>query len=752
MNLSRMPRTHCPIVALVATANRDALLVERSLRSIAEQAVLPARVVVVYDSRDDADVERLRQRLRDFPVPIEFLNNRRTHGASGAWNSGIDHIARTSDRPDAVHVAILDDDDAWTPEHLSSLLECIRAGAAIVCTPFRRNENGREPKEIRPPEYPEPSAFFVRNPGIQASNLAVRLDMLWEAGCFDEALRACTDRDLCIRLFQAGCRGYQRTRRVTVDHFACNDRPRLSTPGSPDRQEGFDAFLHKHGPLMTPAQRAAAEERARNLFGWEPSERAAAAPPVPEVAVPESRPAGKQLHLVVAAIVDAGRVERLRYLLDDLAELRSEPEIAGLDMLLLENGERRRSPAATLADACERHRRQGLRIHIIGREMILQAHAAGELFINLPEYDGGLGIAPARTTLQTYLYHFARKRPGCVAWIIDDDMRLDPLVDGPDGPARRRLPLAPQILAIRERGLNIAIGRYTGAAPLPALSTVRVQLVDLLWNLERLAAMDPDAILPEDADRNRANRANRRDYYYDLAHTETDRLETPFALEPAFPGETVRQALDRLVAQAERILAGEQVFRPLVLDPGEFNAFPMEGGLLRGGNTFVFEIEVLADVPNLSAEIAGRPVRRSDMLWTLVQGRDRGRRVGSVPTPLYHDRAELPIPEQLDFEAIVDDIRGYVAFNAARERGCGRQPGREVPRGAAGRVPPLVSQGAGTIGPAPRVERGCARARVARALAGLRPQAPAALRRRCPPSGREGGVQVFGRGRPAVLG
>lgn len=41
--------------------------------------------------------------------------------------------------------------------------------------------------------------FLVGNPRIQGSNLFVRLDQLCAAGCFDEALSSCTDRDLCLR-------------------------------------------------------------------------------------------------------------------------------------------------------------------------------------------------------------------------------------------------------------------------------------------------------------------------------------------------------------------------------------------------------------------------------------------------------------------------------------------------------------------------------------------------------------------------
>ena len=39
-----------------------------------------------------------------------------------------------------------------------------------------------------------------------------------------------------------------------------------------------------------------------------------------------------------------------------------------------------------------------------------------------------LPIAQARSELQAHLYVFAHNRPDSVVWILDDDMRLNPLV------------------------------------------------------------------------------------------------------------------------------------------------------------------------------------------------------------------------------------------------------------------------------------------------------------------------------------
>ena len=72
-----------------------------------------------------------------------------------------------------------------------------------------------------------------------------------------------------------------------------------------------------------------------------------------------------------------------------------------------------------------------------------------------------------------------------------------------------------------------------------------------------------------DTAENHAWRRRIRDSYYDLSRESTEQLELPFWLTPHHPGETAEQALRRLAERVPRILAGEQVFRPLYLDARE---------------------------------------------------------------------------------------------------------------------------------------------------------------------------------------
>ena len=669
------------VAVLVATAHRINLLEHRALPSIEHQSRPPVSVIVVDDSGDETAAirtERLVQKWRPVGMGVDFLRNRRTKGAAGAWNSGLDHLLRTCDDPRRLYVAILDDDDQWDLHHLHRCMTVAEErGLDMVAARFWRIEESAERLLMVPPPSLDMASFLVRNPGIQGSNLVCRLSVLLEAGLFDESLPSCTDRDLCIRIAELPGVRYGTTAEPTVHHFACVSRSRLSTPESPAKieGEGLDRFFRKYQGRMSDAEREAFRIRADQLFGWKESlpksvikggTHDGLLPSISRTSAPPQAPP----HLIVGLIADTARLEEVSNLLADLRGLSDGPGLSGHDVLILENGDDQ-TPSGELRTLVERERKDSLRIYLVDRARHLEDAAHGRVL------DGGasrgcrLAIASARTVLQSYLYVFAKERPGAVVWIVDDDMRLDPLVIEEDGHLQRCsrafAPILRELRRLRAGGtVDIAIGICTGAPPVPFAATVRVQLVDLVASLWWLASQDPQAALPDRSLENAALRSGRRDYYYDLSRNETDRLETPFWITPAFTGEQVGEAFERMAGAAARILAGEQVFRPLAV-AADINPLEFIGdGLQRGGNTFVLDAEALKMAPNPSPIIDGRASRRSDMVWALLQKQYFGKQVVTVPIALYHDRAYVTAGK-LDVERIVDDIHGYAMFSALKD-------------------------------------------------------------------------------------
>lgn len=199
------------IAVLIATTGRQELLAARSLPSVRNQTRQPDTVVLVDDSqaegRRDGECARMLSALwpdDGVDTATIALRNRRTQkSASGAWNSGLDELCRRyGDDAGSWFVAVLDDDDAWSPEYLA---ECEQAAIAqeadMVISGIIRHQDADDVGRLQAiPAGLTAAEIFVKNPHIQGSNLFVRLARLLEVGGFDENLLSCTDRDLCIRL------------------------------------------------------------------------------------------------------------------------------------------------------------------------------------------------------------------------------------------------------------------------------------------------------------------------------------------------------------------------------------------------------------------------------------------------------------------------------------------------------------------------------------------------------------------------
>ena len=105
------------IASVVATHNRSELLAGRALASIAEQTRRPDYLIVVDDS--DSELRPVNAEVvSSLRIPDTrkiYLDNRRTPGASGAWNTALIHLQAID--PSAC-VAVLDDDDSWVETYL----------------------------------------------------------------------------------------------------------------------------------------------------------------------------------------------------------------------------------------------------------------------------------------------------------------------------------------------------------------------------------------------------------------------------------------------------------------------------------------------------------------------------------------------------------------------------------------------------------------------------------------------------------
>lgn len=636
------------IAAVIATHNRADLLANRALASVAGQARPPDFLIVVDDS-DARERQRNAEIVDALALPATkrvYLGNYRTPGACGAWNTALAWLLSAA--PDCF-IAILDDDDAWEPAYLARCEAAALAhnlGMAAAGLVFHKTATDAG-IILPPPESLNASDFLTGNPHIQGSNLFVRLTTLLKAGGFDEGLRSTTDRDLCIRLADLGTVRYAAVAEHLVHHYAEPNRERLSTPGADAKRAGLAAFYRKHGSRMTDEQRRVFMQRSRDRFDCDPAlSPPAASPQTPPGPAPDTP--GGRLVLLVGAITSPD-VDKVARLMGDLIAHYLPRRDLDLRMLLLENGGADAAVRVALQSAVADATGRGLAVQLIALE---QQAADGADAV-----DSIRSIARSRTLLQRRLYRAARELTDAVVWIVDDDCRVD------------NDHALDHIKRFRKDGAEVVLGMVTGAPPLPFLSCVRTQLVDLYHNLEQLARLQPDAPYPRRSNENAVARRRGRDYYYDLSRRETCHLESPFWYEPADDGVTVGAAFAEMVEALPGILSGVQVFRPLVVDDAA-RVDPVAGArpsVNRGPTTFVFDPEALRDFPNAVPTMDGADLRRSDMVWCLLNQFVGGRRVVQAPLLVRQLREAAGWDAGLDADKLAADMRGYALYSCMHD-------------------------------------------------------------------------------------
>jgi GT2 family glycosyltransferase len=653
-----------PVAVIVPTCNRPGLFKDRCLASIGTQTRRPDLVLIVDDSKPEhrAANRSAVEAWDNGSRRAIYLENARTRGAAGAWNTGLYHLHEVLP---TCWVALLDDDDEWEPEYLEV---CATAGEGrqadvVVAGIVRRTGQGPDQRLTVPGCDLLPRDFLTGNPHWQGSNTFARLDALLAAGCFDESFSSTNDRDLGLRLLDLSWLRWCFIDDHLVVHHANPGTPRLSSRSSECKKLGLQAFYRKYRGRMSEEDAQAFFRRSESLFGvkkhvieapWRPAVQAVASsstPPVSEILIG-----------TISSPNESIASEFLRGLLR-LGQQHPETQI---EVAVLLNGGNVRIERGPLEQSLAALEEFGIHCHLLATNVARR-----------------LSIAEARTQLQVSCYEILRGRQIPV-WLLDDDVRFDVLLETDDGidwshdsdPLRK-------ISELKGTGADVVIGSVTGDPPLPHPSTMRVQAVDLLHNLEWMAGLASRSgtshSLPSRHAENAELRQRYRDYYYDLSRDSGGHLEQPFWYEPLEPGAAVGTAFREMISRLQGILAGRQVFRPLVWTP-HTQSENAEVEFFRGPNTLVFRPECLVELPNLAPRLGGVPTRRSDMMWSLLGYHALGWRVISAEFPVRQDRSIARPSRHPDWGPLVHDVRGSAVFLAlldhVRQRESTRSSGR----------------------------------------------------------------------------
>ncbi|WP_462167640.1 glycosyltransferase family 2 protein [Pseudoalteromonas sp. GB43] len=364
-------------------------------------------------------------------------------------------------------------------------------------------------------------------------------------------------------------------------------------------------------------------------------------------------PSGPVTPFVLTIGVITGDAYKLLPLLNSIAELEQCSYLSEVNTIVLCNG----CSTRTVEDVLMHSKRPLSTIRIISETQQIEDTENG-LFGRCftSRQAGQVGIAHARSMLQKYVGLECETKPGSVAWILDDDMRLD-------ARAKQYLPWLPRF---RQNGIDVVIGQYEGSSPNPPLNGLRGQLLDLLHNLRWLETLSNDIELPDRSSENTILRTKYPDYYYDLSRKHSGHVEAPFWIEPAYVGETVAEARARLFAFAPMLVTGFPLTRGIIPSCTENPLMAAKDTVNRGGNTFVLNPKALTQVPNLIPIINDREARRSDMLWAIANKHHNRLNIKSAPFPVQHT-GRVQNEKILDLEKVQDEIMGSALYAGLQE-------------------------------------------------------------------------------------
>lgn len=354
--------------------------------------------------------------------------------------------------------------------------------------------------------------------------------------------------------------------------------------------------------------------------------------------------------LVVGVIVDTTKPQAAERLLGDLAAFAQlDQGFASMEVVLLEN------PSDRETRSLQFNPTDKFTIHCVDRR-IQEVDRGRGVFGKQPMLPGRLPISTARTMVQRYAYEHAQHEHACV-WILDEDLRLEPLLDaihaGKPG-------LSDIVARLRNERIDVAIGPVLGAPPLPARSSVRVNLEDVLRHLHVFDELGPRSLWPDWSRENARVRAHYAEYYYDFATAHDDPGHVPYWMEAQYVGETVESIFTRLVAAFPGLLDGVPVTRAI---PNECENVASSFTLARGGNTVFVSPRLLARLPNIVPMFDGRACRRSDMVWARLAMHFEEARFARIPLAVWQDRTG-PGRSSFDNDKLLDDARGSALVRA----------------------------------------------------------------------------------------
>ncbi len=183
------------VSVIIPTFNRADVLT-RAIESVLQQNLPVKEIIVVDDGSVDHTQNMVGELQLSTSIPINYIYQHNA-GVSTARNHGIRHAS-------SEWIAFLDSDDAWLPDKLRNQAELIalHPGYRLCHTQESWIRNGMRVNQMKKHTKSGGHIFQQCLPlcVISPSSVVIHRTLFEDIGLFDEALPACEDYDLWLRI------------------------------------------------------------------------------------------------------------------------------------------------------------------------------------------------------------------------------------------------------------------------------------------------------------------------------------------------------------------------------------------------------------------------------------------------------------------------------------------------------------------------------------------------------------------------
>jgi len=273
-------------VVIATSLNRTNMLINQALFSVYNQKNInpnKIKIIIVDDNVNNKEIYVIKNQVKELRKKFNFksekifntriMKNIKTkfHSGTGAWNTAIDFINKENSNS---YIAILDDDDFYSDKYLNILDTMVNKTPDLIAifSPITWiHKNYQETFYFTIKDLTKEN-FFIKNPGIQGSNMFFKSYILKNIGGFDETLTSATDRDLMIRFID-----YVQKKSLFDNIKILNNsyvfynatNPNRITTNKEKKHLGLDRFYLKYKNQFSDNNFKLSLKRAKKLFDYE---------------------------------------------------------------------------------------------------------------------------------------------------------------------------------------------------------------------------------------------------------------------------------------------------------------------------------------------------------------------------------------------------------------------------------------------------------------------------------------------------